>query len=93
MSYGISGNLKQAREIFEYGSTQDPEYPMFYYNLACTYGEMKNKRQAIEELRRAYKHKANMIAGERLPDPVKDDSFRYFVVDDGFVKAVTEMQK
>jgi len=93
MSYGISGNLKQAKATFEYGLTQDPEYPMFYYNLACTYGEMKNMQQAIEELRLAYKYKANMIARETLPDPIKDDSFRYFVGDDGFRKAVTDMQK
>jgi hypothetical protein len=38
MSYGISGKLPQAQATFEYGLTQDPEYPMFYYNLACTYG-------------------------------------------------------
>jgi hypothetical protein len=93
MSYGISGKLQQAKTTFEYGLTQDPEYPMFYYNLACTYGETKNMQQAIEELRLAYKYKGNLIAGEALPDPLKDDSFRYFVSDGGFVKAVTDMQK
>ena len=50
-------------------------------------------QQAIEELRLAYKYKANIIAGETLPDPLKDDSFRLLVNDDGFVKAVTDMQK
>jgi hypothetical protein len=54
---------------------------------------MKNMPQAIEELRLAYRYKANMIAGESLPDPIQDDSFRYFVRDDSFVKAVTEMKK
>ena len=93
MSYGIRGRLQQAKLTFEYGLTQDPEYPMFYYNLACTYGETKNMPQAIEELRLAYKYKANIVAGETLPDPLKDDSFRLFVNDDGFVKAVTDMQK
>jgi len=93
MSYGIGGNLKKAKETFEYGLTQEPEYPMFYYNLACTYGEMKNMPQALEELRLAYKYKANMIAGESMPDPIKDDSFRYFVGNDSFVKAVTDMEK
>jgi hypothetical protein len=93
MSYGISGNLKKAKETFEYGLTQEPEYPMFYYNLACTYGEMKKMQEAIEQLRLAYRYKANMIAGETMPDPIKDDSFRYFVGDDSFVKAVTDMQK
>lgn len=93
MSYGISGKLQQAKETFEYGLAQDFEYPMFHYNLACTYGEMKSMPQAIEELRLAYKYKVNIIAGETLPDPIQDDSFRYFVKDDSFVRAVTEMKK
>ena len=50
-------------------------------------------QQAIEELRLAYKYKTNIIAGETLPDPLKDDSFRLLVNDDRFVKAVTDMQK
>jgi hypothetical protein len=41
MSYGISGRLQQEKVTFEYGLTQDPEYPMFYYNLACTYGKRR----------------------------------------------------
>jgi tetratricopeptide (TPR) repeat protein len=93
MSYGISGKLLQAKATFEYGLTQDPEYPMFYYNLACTYGELDNMSDALTQLRLAYKYKANMIAGERLPDPLKEDSFRRFVDKEDFVKAVHEMQK
>jgi len=93
MSYGISGKLPQAKATFEYGLTQDPEYPMFYYNLACTYGEMARMNDALEQLRLAYKYKANSIAGETLPDPLKDDSFRYFVDKPEFVNAVHAMQK
>ena len=93
MSYGISGNLPQAKATFEYGLTQDPEYPMFFYDLACTYGEMDKMNDALGQLRLAYKYKANMIAGETLPDPLKDDSFRHFVDKEEFVKAVREMQK
>jgi len=93
MSYGISGKLPQAKATFEFGLTQDPEYPMFFYNLACTYGEMDKMNDALTQLRLAYKYKANMIAGETLPDPLKDDSFRKFVHKEEFVKAVREMQK
>jgi len=93
MSYGISGKLPQAKQIFEYGLTQDTEYPLFYYNLACTYGEMGNMNKSLEQLRLAYKYKANMIAGETFPDPLRDDSFRNFVDNDKFVKAVNEMQR
>ncbi len=93
MSYGIGGNLPQAKATFEYGLTQDPEYPMFFYKIACTYGEMDKMDDALAQLRLAYKYKANMIAGETFPDPLKDDSFRHFVGKEEFVRAVHEMQK
>jgi hypothetical protein len=93
MSYGISGNLAKAKETFEYGITQDAEYPLFYYNMACTYGEMGKMDESLEQLRLAYKYKTNMIAGETLPDPLQDDSFRKFMNDGRFVRAVRELQK
>jgi hypothetical protein len=91
MAYGIGGNLPKAKETFEYGITQDPEYPLFYYNMACTFGEMGKMDEALEQLRLAYKYKANMIAGESFPDPLTDDSFRNFVNDKKFVDAIHEM--
>jgi hypothetical protein len=93
MSYGIGGKLLQAKATFEYGLTQDPEYPMFYYNLACTYGEMGKMNDALTQLRLAYKYKVNVISGEALPDPLKDDSFRNFVGKEEFIKAVHDMQR
>jgi tetratricopeptide (TPR) repeat protein len=93
MSYGITGNLPRAKETFEYGITQDPEYPLFYYNMACTYGEMGKMEEALAQLRLAYKYKTNIIAGESFPDPMKDDSFRNFVKDPKFVDAVKGMQR
>lgn len=93
MSYGISGNLARAKETFEYGISQDPEYPLFYYNMACTYGEMGSMDEALDQLRLAYKYKENMIPGEHFPDPMTDDSFRKFVKDKKFVGAVEEMQR
>jgi len=93
MSYGMSGKLSQAKATFEFGLTQDPEYPMFFYNLACYYGETNKMDDALAQLRLAYKYKANSIPGEGIPDPLKDDSFRRFVGNEEFVKAVHEMQK
>ncbi len=93
MSYGLTGNLAKAKETFEYGIKQDPEYPLFYYNMACTYGEMGKMDESLEQLRLAYKYKANVIAGESFPDPMKDDSFRSFVKDKRFVDAVQQMQR
>ena len=61
---GMTAKLPQAKTTFEYGITQDSQYPMFYYNVACTYGEMAKMHEALDQLRLAYKYKANMIAGE-----------------------------
>lgn len=75
MAYGISGDLKKAKETFDYGLEKDPKYPMFHYNMACTYGEMNDPEKAIVYLRQAFENKANMIKGEKLPNPFTDSSF------------------
>jgi tetratricopeptide (TPR) repeat protein len=76
MSYGIIGNLQKAKETFEYGLSKDPEYPLFYYNLACTFAEMDDATEAKDYLKKAFDHKANTLPGESIPDPRKDDSFQ-----------------
>lgn len=88
MAYGISGDLPKAREILEYGLTKEPSYPMFYYNLACAYAEMGNKAKAVDNLKRAFALRANMIPGETIPDPATDDSFHRFMEDQSFVNAL-----
>jgi tetratricopeptide (TPR) repeat protein len=77
MSYGITGNLQKAKETFEYGVSKDPQYPLFYYNLACTYAEMGDITQAGDFLKKAFANKANILPGETMPDPRKDDSFKH----------------
>jgi len=93
MSYGIDGDLAKAKTTFEYGISKKPKYPLFYYNLACTYGERGEMQPAIAQLREAYRNKANMIAGEEFPDPMTDDSFRTFAYKKTFVDAVASMKQ
>lgn len=91
MAYGITGDLKKAKETFEYGLSKDPKYPMFHYNMACTYAEMNDVDKAIEYLKQAFEHKASMIKGESFPDPWTDDSFQRFMNDAKFVNALKEL--
>ena len=94
MAYGISGDLEKSRAIFEYGISQDPDYPLFYYNMACYYGELGRRDEAIEQLRKAYARKANGIPGEGgIPDPLEDSSFTKFKSDRKFNDAVAEMKR
>ncbi len=75
MAYGMSGDISKARAIFERAILEDPDYPMYYYNLACADAEEKNLVAARKHLQEAFARKANAIPGERMPDPTKDDSF------------------
>ena len=84
MSYGLSGELARAKELFEWAVKQDAEYPMFYYNLACTFAEMGDPEQALASLRLAYQYKQNMLPKETFPDPKTDSSFKKYPKDKRF---------
>jgi tetratricopeptide (TPR) repeat protein len=75
MSYGISGDITKARSIFESAVAKDPDYPLYYYNLACADAEENKLTDAKVHLQQAFARKDNVIPGESLPDPSKDDSF------------------
>lgn len=92
MAYGITGDIKSSMAVFEYGIAQEPSYPLFYYNMACGYGELGDEDNAIKYLQPAFKYKKNMLAGEHFPDPMTDSSFAKFVDDEKFRKAVKEMK-
>jgi hypothetical protein len=69
MAYGVTGDLKPAKETFEYGLSEDPQYPMFYCNMACTCAEMNDLQNTMAYLKKAFEYKANVIRGEGMPDP------------------------
>ena len=75
MAYGISGDIPKARRIFEAAIARDPDYPLYYYNLACADAQEKKLADARIHLEQAFARKANIIPGETMPDPTKDDSF------------------
>jgi len=75
MAYGMSGDLLKARSILEKAIVEDPEYPLYYYNLACAEAEEKDLAGTQKHLREAFDRKANVLAGEKMPDPATDDSF------------------
>jgi hypothetical protein len=84
MSYGMSGDIGRARAIFEKAIALDSDYPMYYYNLACADAEEKKLGQARLHLQAAFARKANMISGEPMPIPTKDDSFLPYREDKDF---------
>jgi tetratricopeptide (TPR) repeat protein len=93
MSYGMTGDSKNARVVLAYGLSKDYNYPMFHYILAVTYGEDGDESNSLLHLRRAFEFRANMIEGETFPDPMTDSSFESFRDSDTFKKAVADMKK
>jgi tetratricopeptide (TPR) repeat protein len=74
MSYGQSAQLKLSRDVNEAAIKSDPDYPLYYYNLACADAEQGNAKDAQLHLQQAFDRKANTIPGEKIPDPTQDDS-------------------
>ncbi len=92
MAYGISGNLKASEELLQYGIDKDPSYPMFYYIMANAFGERNDLPGTLKYLKLALANKANMNAGESLPNPLTDDSFKRFVKNEEFRKLSAEFK-
>ena len=76
MSLGLSGELNDSREVNEAAIKKDPDYPLYYYNLACADAEAGNARAAQQHLQQAYDRRTHVISGESFPDPTADDSLQ-----------------
>jgi len=84
MAYGLSNDWDNAKKIFNYGIKKDPEYPNFYYNLACSYAETSDLKNALINLEMALQRKENIIEGERFPNPRADSSFKNYLKNEQF---------
>ena len=92
MSYGISGDLAKSKQLYEWAITREPEYPLFYYNLACSFAEMGDLQKTIANLRLAYRYKQNALPSESVPNPRTDSSFAKHLNNPEFKAALDEMK-
>jgi tetratricopeptide (TPR) repeat protein len=84
IAYGITGDVTHARETLNYGVSKDPDYPMFYYNLACASAGKGALSDTEKYLTLAFERRANTIPGETFPDARVDDSFQKFLLQKEF---------
>jgi tetratricopeptide (TPR) repeat protein len=75
-AYGITQDLSSARDALTYGVTKDPDYPLFYYNLACVAAEKGDLLDTENYLKLAFERRQNLIPGETFPDARVDESFQ-----------------
>ncbi len=92
MSYGIAGDLKRARSHFQQQIAADPEYAMYYYNLACAEAESGNLSGTVTNLRAAYRRKSLLDPLEALPDPRQDSSFKRYLNAPDFQELMREIK-
>jgi len=92
MAYGMAGEIAKARSLFEKAIVDDPGYPLYYYNLACADAEEKRLSDARRHLQQAFDRKSNIMSGETMPDPTKDDSFLPFRDDKDFWSFLQQLQ-
>jgi hypothetical protein len=63
---------------------KDPEYPLYYYNLACADAEASDAKAAHTHLQQAFDRRTHALEGEPFPDPMEDDSLQKLRKDDAF---------
>jgi tetratricopeptide (TPR) repeat protein len=91
MAYGITNDMARSQKVIEYGISKDPDYPMFYYNLACIAGEKGDARNAKANLKLAYDRRGNVLPGESFADARSDDSFQKLMQDPEFRRFVDNL--
>jgi len=92
MAYTLTGQLSKARAMLEQGIQADPTYPIFHYNLACTFGKMNDLDHAMQSLKTAFRHRKNHNPGEKgMPDPRQDLSFQHFMKNEAFRNLVNDL--
>ena len=92
MAYGMTGRLKEAKALFEQGIQADPAYPIFHYNLACTFAEMNELDHTLQSLKTAFRHRKNLNPGDKgMPDPRQSVSFQRFMKNETFRDLVNNL--
>jgi hypothetical protein len=84
IAYGITHDLTSAREALMYGVSKDPDYPLFYYSLACVAAEKGDLPDTENYMKLAFERRENMIPGETFPDARVDDSFQKLLLQKEF---------
>ena len=93
MSLGMSGDIKDSRAVAGKAIATDPDYPLNYYNLACADAEQGDATSAKLHLQQAFDRRANVLKGESMPDPTKDDSILKLKKNEAFWAFVLTLPK
>lgn len=74
ISYGLTGDIARSRAVNQAAIARDPDFPMYYYELACADAEQGDATAARTHLQQAFDRRQNMLPNLPMPDPTQDDS-------------------
>ena len=86
--HGNLGHIQKAKELSELGLEQEPDYPSFYYNLACSYAELGKPESGLGKSEKSISKQVQIISGgqawkiqrptPRFPNTSSDPGFAEF---------------
>jgi tetratricopeptide (TPR) repeat protein len=90
-AYRMNGDLNKAKATLDYGLSQSADYPIFHYDLACTYAQMGKVDETLGELRQAYAHSAKVAPTQVPASPQEDSCFSKIANDPRFAAEVQKL--
>jgi tetratricopeptide (TPR) repeat protein len=93
LACGLTGDLACTRSINEAAIARDPDFPMYYYELADADAEQGDAAAAQKHLQQAFDRRANLPPNLPMPDPTQDDSLLKLKDNTAFWSFVTSLPR
>lgn len=92
-SYRMNGELNKAKDTLDYGLSQSATYPIFHYDLACTYAQMGKVDESLGQLRQAFQYSAKVAPTQIPANPGEDSCFSKIANDPRFTAEVQKLEQ
>jgi len=92
-SYRMTGDLAKAKDTLDYGLSQNATYPLFHYDMACTYAQMGKVDESVGELHTAFQYRAKVAATQLPANPEEDSCFAKIASDPKFTAEIENIKR
>lgn len=92
-AYRMNGQLNKAKDTLDYGLSQSATYPIFHYDMACTYAQMGKVDESIGQLRLAFQYSSKVAPLQVPANPEEDSCFSKIANDPRFTAEVQKLEQ
>lgn len=92
-AYRMNGQLNKAKDTLDYGLSQSATYPIFHYDMACTYAQMGKVDESIGQLRLAFQYRSKVAPLQVPANPEEDSCFSKIANDPRFTAEVQKLEQ